>query len=387
MSDYSDLSAGIRVVTQLPTVAKAYFLDEASMVNLGADDNLAYSYEEGLPVYCAAEEKTYRWREVIDGEIGKMEFNFIYPSNHYCGGINYSNRVFNFFEVKYLRAPIPYLGLEIKSFGPANVNKNPYKLFVGDIVEGRKTAYTYWDSAMYIGNDPDDRENCYVPLVETIIDVDNPDFPFPGSNIGPPGKSAYEVAVEQGFVGTVDEWLLSLKGTNGQDGLDGESAYQIALNNGFNGTQVQWIESLKGINGTNGTNGISAYQVALNTGFVGSEAQWIASLKGANGQNASNNLQDTIDTGRALTNSDNNYVLYINNGSVATTMTVPASGLMSKFNCGFYFMGTGTVSFVGASGVTILNPVGFKGYGQGYSCYIERIGNTQTYSLDGDTKP
>ncbi|MBN2681089.1 MAG: hypothetical protein JXR58_01150, partial [Bacteroidales bacterium] len=45
-------------------------------------------------------------------------------------------------------------------------------------------------------------------------------------------------------------------GTNGVDGL---SAYQIAVNNGFVGTEVEWLESLEGadgINGTNGTNGI-----------------------------------------------------------------------------------------------------------------------------------
>lgn len=35
---------------------------------------------------------------------------------------------------------------------------------------------------------------------------------------GKDGKSAYEVAVEQGFVGTVDEWLESLKGRDGVNG-------------------------------------------------------------------------------------------------------------------------------------------------------------------------
>ena len=47
----------------------------------------------------------------------------------------------------------------------------------------------------------------------------------PGSN----GKSAYELAVEGGYEGSVEEWLLSLKGrdgvdgVNGKDGLDGET--------------------------------------------------------------------------------------------------------------------------------------------------------------------
>nr|DAQ36586.1 MAG TPA: hypothetical protein [Caudoviricetes sp.] len=39
---------------------------------------------------------------------------------------------------------------------------------------------------------------------------------------GKDGKSAYEVAVEQGFVGTVDEWLESLKGRDGQNSSSSE---------------------------------------------------------------------------------------------------------------------------------------------------------------------
>lgn len=37
------------------------------------------------------------------------------------------------------------------------------------------------------------------------VEFVNPDI------FGQPGKSAYEVAVEAGFVGTVEEWLISLK--------------------------------------------------------------------------------------------------------------------------------------------------------------------------------
>lgn len=50
---------------------------------------------------------------------------------------------------------------------------------------------------------------------------------------GKDGKSAYEVAVEQGFAGTVDEWLESLKGRDGANGtseavsLNFPSVYQM----------------------------------------------------------------------------------------------------------------------------------------------------------------
>ena len=39
---------------------------------------------------------------------------------------------------------------------------------------------------------------------------------------GDPGKSAYEIAVEQGFVGTEEEWLESLHGQDGAQGPQGE---------------------------------------------------------------------------------------------------------------------------------------------------------------------
>ena len=39
---------------------------------------------------------------------------------------------------------------------------------------------------------------------------------------GEDGKSAYEIALEQGFEGTEEEWLESLKGTDGKDGQKGE---------------------------------------------------------------------------------------------------------------------------------------------------------------------
>ena len=42
---------------------------------------------------------------------------------------------------------------------------------------------------------------------------------------GANGKSAYELAVESGYTGTVEEWINSLVGDNGTDGEDGVSSY------------------------------------------------------------------------------------------------------------------------------------------------------------------
>jgi len=78
-------------------------------------------------------------------------------------------------------------------------------------------------------------------------------------------------------------------GADGQDGVDGLSAYQIAVNNGFVGTEAQWLASLVGADGSDGligadgADGLSAYQIAVNNGFVGTEPEWLASLEGAQG--------------------------------------------------------------------------------------------------------
>lgn len=52
-------------------------------------------------------------------------------------------------------------------------------------------------------------------------------------------KTAYDIAVDNGFDGTEEEWLQSLKGERGN------SAYEIAVKYGFSGTESEWIESMK----------------------------------------------------------------------------------------------------------------------------------------------
>src|SRR5690625_3898765 len=42
-----------------------------------------------------------------------------------------------------------------------------------------------------------------------------------GGGAGAGGKSAYEIAVDQGSEGDVDEWLESLRGERGERGLQG----------------------------------------------------------------------------------------------------------------------------------------------------------------------
>lgn len=52
------------------------------------------------------------------------------------------------------------------------------------------------------------------------------------------GKSAYQIAVENGFEGTVEEWLKSLKGTDGKDGIDGQNGANGKDGIGITSTEI-----------------------------------------------------------------------------------------------------------------------------------------------------
>lgn len=99
MSDYSNIPLGLNIPTQIPLDVKVYKDSEATLKNLGIGNNLAFTYYKGLIFYCAAEQTRYQWREVVNGEIGLMTSNFTYPNNIIAFGIDYSNKIYNFFKI------------------------------------------------------------------------------------------------------------------------------------------------------------------------------------------------------------------------------------------------------------------------------------------------
>lgn len=120
------------------------------------------------------------------------------------------------------------------------------------------------------------------------------------------GLSAYEIAVENGFKGTEQEWLLSLKGEQGLQGIQGEKGdkgdtgeqglqgekgdaftfsdftqEQLANLKGKDGVNgVDGKDGKDGQNGTDGVDGKSAYEIAVDNGFIGTEQEWLNSLRG-----------------------------------------------------------------------------------------------------------
>ena len=102
------------------------------------------------------------------------------------------------------------------------------------------------------------------------------------------GLSAYEIWLNQGNTGTIEEFLDSLigadgqdgaPGANGQDGLDGQDGAPGA--NGQDGLDGQdGAPGANGQDGLDGQDGASAYEIWLSLGNTGSEQDFIDYLSG-----------------------------------------------------------------------------------------------------------
>lgn len=149
-------------------------------------------------------------------------------------------------------------------------------------------------------------------------------------------NDAYRIALDHGFVGTVEDWLESMRGAPGKDnyeiavecgytgtrqqwieetrGMQGFSAYDIAIKNGFVGTEEQWLNSLKGA---------SAYQLAVKNGYTGTEEEWLNSLKGSDGKSTfdiavSNGYTGTEEEWLKSLKGKSSYELAVENGFVGS---------------------------------------------------------------------
>ena len=117
-------------------------------------------------------------------------------------------------------------------------------------------------------------------VVITVVDADGETSAtlHNGANgeKGTDGKSAYQIAIEQGYQGSESDWLSSLKGDKGekgntgakgnpgQDGTDGKSAYAIAVEHGYEDSEDKWLLSLKGEKGDAGVAGKDGFSPIAN---------------------------------------------------------------------------------------------------------------------------
>ena len=84
---------------------------------------------------------------------------------------------------------------------------------------------------------------------------------------------------------------------------------------------------------------------------------------------------------------DHDNVIFVGNGANDITITVDSNHGINNFEAGYIQIGTGTVTFVAGSGITLLSPNGYKMKGQNYQAFLIRRGNTNTYHLLGNVVP
>ena len=133
------------------------------------------------------------------------------------------------------------------------------------------------------------------------------------SNSGADGKSAYQIATANGFIGTEVQWLASLKGADGTIGVNGATGPQGPQGiQGVKGdTGLQGPQGVKGDTGTAGTNGYTPVKgVDYFDGVTGPAGpkgdtglQGIQGPAGTNGTNGSQGIQGI--QGPAGTNGTN----------------------------------------------------------------------------------
>ena len=128
---------------------------------------------------------------------------------------------------------------------------------------------------------------------------------------GVDGKSAYEIAVDNGYPGTEQAWLASLKGNKGEPGEKGDTG--AAGKDGRDGTD--------GAAGRDGVNGASAYEIAVQHGYSGSETAWLESLNGADGAKG-----DTGASGKDGADGFSPVAKVEKSGSVVTITITDANG-------------------------------------------------------------
>ena len=66
----------------------------------------------------------------------------------------------------------------------------------------------------------------------------------------------------------------TIKGEKGDAGADGKSAYEVAVANGYSGTQAQWLASLKGADGVPGKDGSNGKDGQTWQPYIADDKHW-----------------------------------------------------------------------------------------------------------------
>ena len=423
----ADVPKGFNVPKQVRLDSITGIQNEASLKNLGPGNSLAFKYYEGLEVYCKDEKTTYRWREVIGSEVGLLDTAFTYPTYSPVDGIDYSGKSFNFFLVT--NGGSPANGSETKINSGTNTTVtgvgtivSPYIINSTDtIADGSETKINEGNNITITGNGT--QSTPYIINADLtdlgIVKTINNEVISPGQSLSIiNNESTGKVLVTKEYVQSIipstpdgSETKLNPGSNISITGSGTISNPYIINSNSVEGTvyinQGNNIE-ITGNGAIDNPYIINANGVQSVTGNIVNNTDPLnpivtsPTLKTINGESVigtgdiaivfEDNLQKVITyptdftgTNYTITNSDYNYVIFINNGTADVSITIDPTVSISNFSVGFIQEGTGTVTHL-TSGVTLINTTGYKIKGQGYQTFIEKKLNTNIYYLLGNVK-
>ena len=141
--------------------------------------------------------------------------------------------------------------------------------------------------------------------------------------IGADGKSAYQIAVEKGFVGDETAWLASLKGAKGEQGEAGPEGKQgpQGIQGEVGPAGAQGIQGIQGPAGEQGAQGIQGEQGPKGDAFKYTDftEEQLAGLKGPKGDQGPAGEKGADGTSVNITGS-------VENADALATITSPAKG-------------------------------------------------------------
>lgn len=418
----ADVPKGFNVPKQVRLDSITGIQNEATLKNLGPGNTLAFKYYEGLKIYCKDEKTEYVWREVIGSEIGLLTTNFIYPTYSPIDGINYSGKTFNFFKV--IDNPQPSDGSETKLIAGPNITISG----IGTIVNPYNISSTSEISETYI-NEGNNINITGTGIISDpyVINSNLDDLGIVktiGNEVISPGQSLSIINNEvTGKVLVTKEYVQSIIPST-PDGSETKlnqgnnititgagTALSPYVINSFNENNLIYINGGDNIN-ISGNGSISTPYIIDSTGLQSVTGSIVnntdplnpiitpQTLKTINGTSIvgtgnieiGDNLQkiityptDFTGSNYTITNNDYNYVIFVNNGTSDVSITLDSSVNIPNFSVGFIQEGSGTVTHL-ASGVSLINTIGYKMKGFGAQTFIEKKLNTNINYLLGNTK-
>ena len=419
----ADVPKGFNVPKQVRLDSITGIQNEETLKNLGNGNNLAFKYYDGLKIRCKDEKTEYIWREVDGIETGLLDTHFTYPTYPAVDGVDYSGKVYNFFEVSTSNITPPD-GSETKLIEGTNITITG----TGTILDPYEISADSQISQTYIN----EGDNINITGIGTLLNpfVINADLTDLGivktvdDEVIAPGQTLAIINGEStGKVLTTKEYVQSVipavpngsetkvtAGTNVSVTGVGTTLNPYVINSTSvdnpiyidAGTNVE-ITGSGDIENPYIVNALGVQSVTGDIVDITDPENPIVTLpnfKTINGESivgtgdieTEDNLQkiityptDFTGTNYTITNSDHNYVIFINNGTVDVSITIDSSVNIPNFSVGFIQEGSGTVTHL-TSGVSLINTIGYKIKGYGFQTFIEKKLNTNIYYLLGNTK-